>query len=113
MSLLVEIKYNESLIKYDDLKKEVRDLIEERIELNARLKDRLEPNKELLQQQKPITLKNIKDKTKLRNDAEKSVKNSRETLNNCKTIETKSISENTDDSRHAVSNYIESVILKS
>ena len=73
MTFLTEIGYDEALIAWDDLKKEVQGLVQERIEVNSKLKQRgtTRECKQNLRNEKEETLAKIILKTADRDNAEK------------------------------------------
>ena len=114
MTLLAEIKLDDILIKFDDLKKQVQNLTTARIELNAVLK-----NKNLSQERKQelLELKNSLlsqlDKARSdRNKAEEEKKEYNSMVTQCKQAEAEH-KKNSGITRKAVMHEMESTILKS
>ena len=115
MSFLAEIRYDESLIAYDNSKQVVLDLVEQRKEMILRLSQGglSKEEKKALNDEKKVVASKIKDKIKIRDDLDNAAKLKRKDWNDCKKKEAKAESDNKNPSSHKVTNHIETVMLKS
>lgn len=114
MVLLAEIKHDEVMMLFDDLQNEVRDLKQDRIELNSKLKERghTREDKVSWREEKLILLNTIKSKTKTRDEAETNLNELKKDLAECRKAHAQAKSDNKNPNRYEVINRIESVILK-
>ena len=114
MVLLVEIKHNEGMILFDDMQNEVRDLVQDRIELNTKLKQNGYTREDKVHQreEKVILLSTIKSKTKICAEAETNLNRLKKDLAECRKAHMQTKSHNINPNQYEVINYIESVILK-
>ena len=114
MVLLAEIKHDEGMILFDDLQNDVRFLAQDRIELNAKLKQSRYTHEDKVRwrEEKVSLLNTIKIKTKARDEAETNLNELKKHLAQCRKAYTKTKSDNKNPNRYEVINHIESVILK-
>ena len=115
MSFLAETRHGESLIAYDNSKQAVLDLVEQRKEmmLNLSQGDLSKEDKKALNDEKKVVASKIKDELKIRDELDNAAKLKRKDWNDCKKKESKAESDNKNPSRQKVTNYIETVMLKS
>lgn len=86
MTFLTEIGCDEALIAWDDLKKEVQGLVQERIEVSSKLKQRgtARECKQNLRNEKEEILAKITLKTSDRDNAVKDMEGKKKTLTECR-----------------------------
>ena len=115
MTFFSEIKYDKAMVECDNLKNDFNELIEHRIDINSRFKERgrTREYKGILRVEKTSMLNNIKEKTLGKDEAEKNMNECQKRWKEYKAIETKTKSENKDASKNKILNHIESVILNS
>ena len=114
MTFLAEIKHEDAALLCSDSKVLVQTLVQERMLVNARLKERgLDRGaKDALREEVEIIKCKIAEKSKLRDDLEKTLKDLKTDYEKRKGIEAVARKNDKDASKHLLMNHIECVMLK-